>query len=324
MSVLTPTDWLMLAPLGEKKILYFYLLAHASMGTLACSRAVLVSVTGLSEKQVRSALEFMTQVGWLVDQTPGSRFGMNLVLTSSAPGLQGGSPVKGQGEGQAKGQAFSEEKHDEKGQGEGQAKGQRDRSERKVSPTPPLKKDTCSLLEDNIQGEEQKDLLTRERAKAKPSAYWDPVEMKIKGFTAEDFQAWAEKFPGCDIHDELRKAEAWQMANPPKKNYHRFFTNWLLRNAPKVNHVIPPETREIARVLGEVAPQPGKPFWQAMEARRLALEENNQRVLYDNQPVIEFSETFVIVISGAAPKILRWADVDRTKFARLDKDTPLK
>ncbi len=65
-----------------------------------------------------------------------------------------------------------------------------------------------------------------------------------------------EKFPAVDITQELRKMEAWLMANPKnrKSNYEKFITNWLCRTQDKAK-VIPleeTEDEEIARKAEEM------------------------------------------------------------------------
>ncbi len=44
-------------------------------------------------------------------------------------------------------------------------------------------------------------------------------------------EIFQEKYPAVDIEAELRKAEAWLMANPQnvKSNYERFLNNWFAR-----------------------------------------------------------------------------------------------
>ena len=44
--------------------------------------------------------------------------------------------------------------------------------------------------------------------------------------------AWRRAYPSLDLSAELRKAEAWLMANPKrrKKDYVRFLGNWLARS----------------------------------------------------------------------------------------------
>jgi hypothetical protein len=51
------------------------------------------------------------------------------------------------------------------------------------------------------------------------------------GITDTDRSGWAKAFPACDIDRQLAAASVWLTANPAKakKQYYRFFTNWLSR-----------------------------------------------------------------------------------------------
>ena len=46
------------------------------------------------------------------------------------------------------------------------------------------------------------------------------------------YAAWCQAFPGLDVTGEIRRAHAWELAQPPrqrKKNRARFLTTWLKR-----------------------------------------------------------------------------------------------
>jgi hypothetical protein len=47
---------------------------------------------------------------------------------------------------------------------------------------------------------------------------------------------WKVAYKGIDIEREIKKAEAWYVANPKKrkKSHHRFLVNWLSRAKKKV------------------------------------------------------------------------------------------
>jgi hypothetical protein len=42
---------------------------------------------------------------------------------------------------------------------------------------------------------------------------------------------WSKLFPGVDLRGEAKRAKEWLVANPdkPKKNIHKFLTNWFGR-----------------------------------------------------------------------------------------------
>jgi hypothetical protein len=48
-------------------------------------------------------------------------------------------------------------------------------------------------------------------------------------------EKWQEAYPAINVLQELRKAEAWLIANPKnsKSNYERFLNNWLSRAQDK-------------------------------------------------------------------------------------------
>lgn len=46
-----------------------------------------------------------------------------------------------------------------------------------------------------------------------------------------------EDFPELDVDACLRDARAWARANPPKKNVHRYITNWIIRNRQNGVHL---------------------------------------------------------------------------------------
>lgn len=60
------------------------------------------------------------------------------------------------------------------------------------------------------------------------------VEGRFYGITDSQLRYWSLAFPTVDVEGEIRRAEAWLLANPRrrKKNYTRFITNWLLRCKP--------------------------------------------------------------------------------------------
>jgi hypothetical protein len=53
------------------------------------------------------------------------------------------------------------------------------------------------------------------------------------GVTDEQLLAWKEAYGALDIEQELKKAAAWIVSNPPlapKSNFGRFLNTWLSRN----------------------------------------------------------------------------------------------
>jgi len=54
---------------------------------------------------------------------------------------------------------------------------------------------------------------------------------KFKNISEEKLEKWKEAFPSVNVSVELKKMEAWLIANPyrHKKNYERFIVNWLGR-----------------------------------------------------------------------------------------------
>jgi len=54
---------------------------------------------------------------------------------------------------------------------------------------------------------------------------------KIENVKKTQVKIWSEAYPACDVSAEIRKAAAWQAANPKKrkKDYKRFLNNWLSR-----------------------------------------------------------------------------------------------
>jgi len=60
-------------------------------------------------------------------------------------------------------------------------------------------------------------------------------------------KTWVNAFPGISVADEIKKAHAWEKANPTrrKKDRPRFLTNWMSRaqdRAPRVSGNQPPST----------------------------------------------------------------------------------
>jgi hypothetical protein len=54
---------------------------------------------------------------------------------------------------------------------------------------------------------------------------------KFENISEEKINKWKEAFPNCNVDLELKKMEAWLVANPKKryKNYEKFIVNWLSR-----------------------------------------------------------------------------------------------
>jgi len=54
---------------------------------------------------------------------------------------------------------------------------------------------------------------------------------KFENIPKEKIDKWKEAFLNCNVDLELKKMEAWLMANPTKhkKNYEKFIVNWLSR-----------------------------------------------------------------------------------------------
>jgi len=54
---------------------------------------------------------------------------------------------------------------------------------------------------------------------------------KFENIPKEKIEKWKEAFPNCNVDLELKRMEAWLMANPErlKKNYEKFIVSWLSR-----------------------------------------------------------------------------------------------
>jgi len=54
---------------------------------------------------------------------------------------------------------------------------------------------------------------------------------KFENIPKEKIDKWKEAFLNCNVDIELKKMEAWLMANPKNKkvNYERFIVNWFSR-----------------------------------------------------------------------------------------------
>jgi len=96
------------------------------------------------------------------------------------------------------------------------------------------KKIRNSVLENNLQAPKEtitKETITKESTTSiKPKITFE--NDKFQNITEEKIQKWKEAFPNCIIEIELKKMEAWLIANPikHKKNYERFIVNWLSRS----------------------------------------------------------------------------------------------
>lgn len=83
-------------------------------------------------------------------------------------------------------------------------------------------------------------------------------------------EAWERAYPGVDIVAEVRKAHAWEVANPGKRKKHRarFLGSWLSRAKPSPmlgeNDDLPPGLLDV-------------PSWEEMTPKlRAAIEEANR------------------------------------------------
>ena len=85
-----------------------------------------------------------------------------------------------------------------------------------------LHKDTLKILKD-------KDTLKISTVEAK--IIFNNQTFKFENIPKEKIEKWKEAFPNCNVDIELKKMEAWLMANPKNKkvNYERFIVNWFSR-----------------------------------------------------------------------------------------------
>ena len=87
-----------------------------------------------------------------------------------------------------------------------------------------LRKDTLKILKD-------KDTLKISTVEAHPKITFNNQAFKFENIPKEKIDKWKEAFPNCNVDIELKKMEAWLMANPKNKkvNYERFIVNWFSR-----------------------------------------------------------------------------------------------
>jgi hypothetical protein len=59
--------------------------------------------------------------------------------------------------------------------------------------------------------------------------FFDWEKKTFVGITKTDLEVWVGAYPAVNIELQIKKAAAWQSANPKKrkKNYERFLVNWL-------------------------------------------------------------------------------------------------
>jgi len=88
----------------------------------------------------------------------------------------------------------------------------------------PLRKDTLKILKD-------KDTLKISAVEAYPKIIFNNQTFKFENIPKEKIEKWKEAFLNCNVDLELKKMEAWLMANPKNKkvNYERFIVNWFSR-----------------------------------------------------------------------------------------------
>ena len=87
-----------------------------------------------------------------------------------------------------------------------------------------LHKDTLKILKD-------KDTLKISTVEAHPKITFNNQAFKFENIPKEKIDKWKEAFLNCNVDIELKKMEAWLMANPKNKkvNYERFIVNWFSR-----------------------------------------------------------------------------------------------
>ena len=70
-----------------------------------------------------------------------------------------------------------------------------------------------------------------ETSSDKTNILFDDKSGRFAGITDDRMRNWAEAYHDVDVGVEIRRAEAWYVANPTrrKKNHARFLTNWLSR-----------------------------------------------------------------------------------------------
>jgi len=61
--------------------------------------------------------------------------------------------------------------------------------------------------------------------------FFNKEKLSFEGITEQKLKKWKEAFPNCNVDIELKKMEAWLIANSTKrkKNYEKFIVNWLGR-----------------------------------------------------------------------------------------------
>jgi len=87
-----------------------------------------------------------------------------------------------------------------------------------------LRKDTLKILNN-------KDTLKISTVEAHPKITFNNQAFKFENIPKEKIDKWKEAFLNCNVDIELKKMEAWLMANPKNKkvNYERFIVNWFSR-----------------------------------------------------------------------------------------------
>ena len=60
-------------------------------------------------------------------------------------------------------------------------------------------------------------------------------------------KAWEKAYPGVDVRGEVRKAHAWEVANPKrrKRNKTRFLNNWLAEAQDRPKAKTPRKTQQV-------------------------------------------------------------------------------
>jgi len=117
-----------------------------------------------------------------------------------------------------------------------------------------------------LRGPEEQEKKGTARSDGKPSLRADvPPELADLELYAEDqklcdrwatlLPVWVKAYPGVDVVAEVRKANAWEVANPEKRkvNRPRFLTNWLSRaqDRPKFQPAPAVEKSQYEHIYGK-------------------------------------------------------------------------
>ena len=109
----------------------------------------------------------------------------------------------------------------------------RQESTESVPPTPPRRYTNCTQEgTDTVPRKVNKKELTTTAPELEELRLYRNDE-KLRKRWPDLLEAWRQAYPGVDILAEVRKAHAWEMANPSKRKRDRarFLTNWLGRAA---------------------------------------------------------------------------------------------